>query len=74
MTKQEIYSNLAALAEDMKISLQELAHRAGLGQEDCLRLNDRWPSTFAIAKILNACNMTISEFAQINAPIKKSAR
>ncbi len=72
MTNKEIYNNLVALAESMKMSLRELAQRAGLGQEDCQCLNDRRPSTFAIAKILNACDITISEFAQINANIKKS--
>lgn len=55
MINKEIYGNLVALAESMKMSLHELAQRAGLGQEDCHCLNDRRPSTFAIAKILNAC-------------------
>ncbi|MCR4918144.1 MAG: hypothetical protein K5912_04365 [Alphaproteobacteria bacterium] len=69
MTHEELWSGIVNLAAEKKMSCSGLARFSGL---DATTFNKskrfskygqpRWPSTYSLAKVLNATGMTMSEF------------
>ena len=71
MTHEELWHGIVKLAESKQMSCSGLARFAGL---DATTFNKskrfskygqpRWPSTYSLAKVLNATGITITEFIQ----------
>ena len=69
MTHEELWQAIENLAESKKMSCSGLAKFAGL---DATTFNKskrfskygqpRWPSTYSLAKVLNATGITITDF------------
>lgn len=69
MTHEELWQAIVNLAESKKMSCSGLAKFAGL---DATTFNKskrfskygqpRWPSTYSLAKVLNATGITITDF------------
>lgn len=72
MTHDELWRAIVNLAEQKHMSCSGLAKFAGL---DATTFNKskrfskygqpRWPSTYSIAKVLNATGITMSEFVKL---------
>ncbi|MBO4683033.1 MAG: helix-turn-helix transcriptional regulator [Alphaproteobacteria bacterium] len=72
MTHKEIWETISILAAVMNLSCSGLARAAGLDPtifNKSKRINrdgsPRWPSTYSIAKILDAAHMKLSDFARL---------
>ena len=72
MTHKEIWQAITKLAQVMDVSCSGLARAAGLDQtifNKSKRINrdgsPRWPSTYSIAKILDAANIKLVDFANL---------
>lgn len=71
MTHNELWDGIANLAKEMNLTCSGLARAAGLDSttfNKSKRINSngslRWPSTYSIARILDAANIGLAEFAR----------
>ena len=72
MTHEELWRTIVRLAAEQKMSCSGLARFAGL---DATTFNKskrfskygqpRWPSTYSLAKVLNATGLTMSDFVSL---------
>lgn len=71
MTHKELWDGIANLAKEMNLTCSGLAWASGLDSttfNKSKRINNngtlRWPSTYSIARILDAAGISLEQFAR----------